>query len=280
MTGDKSNIGSRGEQIHTYAYKVRNSSHWEYIEGTAIERLFIRIFKLIVDIFVSGPIAVSVEGSSANFNSSDNRALRRLMNFNQTESPVIRDFISVLERDDIVYDIGAHIGLYTCLASDVITPDHGCIVSFEPHSPTANELEYNCRLNNCEEIVQIMELAVSDTRAKINLEADVESLDVGIVPKNRNEFTVQATSIDEFVSEGWPSPTVVKIDTEGFEEKILQGAENALSTSVRAVYCELHSEASKEKVLRILRDHGFELVDIPTRRNQSFIRGTRNIRHS
>ena len=53
------------------------------------------------------------------------------------EHPVLLDLLNRLGESDIVYDIGAAAGLYTCLCADLLSSER--VVAFEP-SPQAREV--------------------------------------------------------------------------------------------------------------------------------------------
>ena len=53
-------------------------------------------------------------------------------------------------------------------------------------------------------------------------------------------------------------PTLMKIDVEGAEEAVLQGAAKALKESVRAVFMEIHHAEAERNCRRILEEAGFK----------------------
>ncbi len=80
--------------------------------------------------------------------------------------------------------------------------------------------------------------------------------------------TVEIRTLDEVAAEqGWADPLVLKIDTEGHELEVLQGAAQTLARCA-VVYCETSLGRRFEggygfsEVARVLLDAGFELVDV------------------
>ena len=84
--------------------------------------------------------------------------------------------------------------------------------------------------------------------------------------------------------ENLPKPTVVKIDVEGAEMKVLHGMEQLLD-SVEILYCEIpHSmlangKVSGEDVRNLLLTYGFELEVLDEREGgNEFVKATRSDR--
>lgn len=72
----------------------------------------------------------------------DARTLEGLL---RLESPMLKDLLSNLRPHDVFYDVGAHIGLYTCLAVNRL-PDEN-VVAFEPNPDNLAKLRSNLRYN-------------------------------------------------------------------------------------------------------------------------------------
>ena len=189
------------------------------------------------------------------------------------EQPVIEDLISNLRSDDVFWDVGANIGLYTCLVGSQI--DSGEIISFEPHPSNLNKLKKNISTNELE--VYIKNVALSDTDGELLLDDDGVTHTLSISnPPDGKEYNVPieiGDSIDDV-----PTPSIIKIDVEGEEQAVLRGLEETLK-SVRLIYVESHTDHSKrpteQNIPTQLREYGFEVEDISTNTNNSYIRGTR-----
>jgi FkbM family methyltransferase len=64
----------------------------------------------------------------------------------------------------------------------------------------------------------------------------------------------------DWLNERLPSPDVLKIDVEGAELEVLQGATKLLSTRRPIVVCEVSEEGSRD-VTALLQSHGYTLFD-------------------
>ena len=125
-------------------------------------------------------------------------------------------FRRVVKRGDVVYDIGANVGLYTLLASVCAGPK-GRVYCYEPLPANIVELRKHVAINhlaNCE----IIEAAVSDKEGTARFDSS-RPRSMGQVSENGNEI-VRVVSIDLLVATGATlPPNVLKIDVEGEESE-------------------------------------------------------------
>jgi FkbM family methyltransferase len=176
---------------------------------------------------------------------------------------------------DCVWDIGANVGHYTRLLAGKVGIN-GRVVAIEPVSSTfrrmvdacladglTNVTFKQCALGSCEETVRILvsQKQNGETNSLINravLDNDDEFEDVIVL---RGDFLVTDASI--------PFPTILKIDTEGYEEDVLNGMRGILFSSVeprlRAICMEIHFEilekrgmrCAPQRIVSLLEDAGF-----------------------
>ena len=78
-------------------------------------------------------------------------------------------FSSSLEEDDIVLDVGAHVGAFSIMSSKRL--NKGLVISFEPHPDTYQLLKLNVYLNGLKNIVPL-NIAVADFRGKTVLSGE------------------------------------------------------------------------------------------------------------
>ncbi|MFH5799274.1 FkbM family methyltransferase [Haladaptatus sp. CMAA 1911] len=185
------------------------------------------------------------------------------------ERPVIADLLSRLDTDDVFYDVGAYIGSYTCLAATHLTD--GQVVSFEPRANHAVEIEANLSRNDLQ--ADVRRVALSDEAGETAISASARLSESGPqrVSLERGDRLVERGSV--------PAPTVVKIDVEGVEAKVIRGMEATLSRpDCRLVYCEVHPtfldefDSTEEEVLTGLEACGFTVETIHTRGQEYIIR--------
>lgn len=218
----------------------------------------------MVEYRVSDRTTVEVGGHTAVFPSS---VADRFSWTLDTEKEVLNDLLSNLEEDDVFYDVGANVGLYTCLAGDVI--QGGGILAFEPYGPVFDCLKRHIRLNSVD--ARAFQVALSDG-----------DRDVANIAGSQTE--IETVVGDEFVrNKNIDMPDVIKIDVEGAETNVLRGLHDTLlDEDCRLVYCEIHPELLDQRgesvhdVTEQLRQLGFMVEEVSRRgeeAKQPFLRG-------
>lgn len=201
-----------------------------------------------------------IGGNQARFHASDRHEFRHL--HDDFESNVLEDLLDRLHEDDTFFDIGAHIGIYSCLAGEKAIK--GNVVAFEPNPEVRTRLQNNIQLNNLKN-VEVLPFAVSNQNGigKIvgwKVETDTQQKNAQSNEEQEIEI-VQGDSIIE--EEGLGSPSVVKIDVEGGEIDTLRGLKQTLQSSCRLVYVEVHEDAlgeDVEEVRGLLEKAGFDQI--------------------
>lgn len=190
------------------------------------------------------------------------------------EKEFFERFIVELKNDDILYDIGASVGLMTIHAS--VSLQDGKVVSFEPDSETRNCLNHNIELNNLSN-VEVVSWAVSDRKGKAVLFSDGSS---GRAPTLREQqsrlnapkgrIDIETGTIDEAIKSGiLPLPTLLKIDIEGAEILCIKGCRRLLygelGNSPRKIFLEMHPDflpdfdSSEEEVQNLILEAGYNI---------------------
>jgi FkbM family methyltransferase len=203
-------------------------------------------------------IKLEVDGNKARFHKSGATLSYDFRNDFNSEKGTISDFTNELNEDDIIYDIGANIGLYSAFAGNII--DSGEIVAFEPQ-PSIAPILYRNLDANCESY-NVVQVAVSDRcgfgRIQITPSTDAST--------NANDgIYISLKRLSNMIEEGvFPLPNVVKIDVEGAEREVLKGLDEHLS-DLDLLYVEIHHEkvgefGSKEYQVRNRLDETFDNV--------------------
>lgn len=168
-----------------------------------------------------------------------------------------------LRAGDVLYDIGANVGVYALIAAAFEPEAH--VLAFEPGYATFASLCENVQLNGQDarvtplpvalgERTRLGSLALRDTVAG----AAIHALDgLGGV----YDQPVLVASLDDLVEQfSLPAPTLVKLDVDGGEGAVLAGARGLLRRrELRSVIVEVETDQT-DAVLRELDDAGFELT--------------------
>lgn len=138
----------------------------------------------------------------------------------------------------VVWDIGAHVGFYTLLAS-IGVGQKGRVFAFEPSPRNLAFINDHLRLNRCHN-VEVCPFAVSDRKGTMSFEEGPGS-SMGHIG-DQGSLTVQVIALDDLVDAGAiEPPDLVKIDVEGEEVRALQGAERVLTTARPTIFLATHS---------------------------------------
>lgn len=187
------------------------------------------------------------------------------------EKDVFEDFFEELNSGDVVYDAGANFGLYSCMAD--LVPDV-IVYAFEPVPDNFERLEKNLEHNSVKG--GSFNVALSDYNGS-EFMSFTKNAGVGNVSLNGNEgdVEVQVRKLDNFIeNRSLEKPNIMKIDVEGAEKLLLDGAKEILrSEDLRLIYIEVHPEKIKkfdcsiEEISEILSDFGFETRRMSMRDN-------------
>jgi FkbM family methyltransferase len=141
-----------------------------------------------------------------------------------------------------VIDIGAHIGYYTLLFSRLVGPT-GHVVAFEPVPKNFEFLSENLKLNSCTN-VEPVNRAVLDRREQICIEIPKnDPLPVGVSfanPNIKGDVIVEAVSLDDYLLKRTKRVNFLKVDAEGAEDKVLDGARALIERDHPLIMMEVH----------------------------------------
>ena len=168
-----------------------------------------------------------------------------------------RLFADHLRPGDVVYDIGAHVGLYT-LASSARVRAEGHVYAFEPLPRNLRYLRRHIELNrlsNC----TVVDVAVSDISGLRRFDPTVH--DSAGHFSNDGAISVQAVTLDEFLSKGngVRPPNAMKINAEGAEMEVLRGGRTILTEYAPTLFLSTHSDEIHQECSQFLTSLGYSL---------------------
>ncbi|HET8579488.1 MAG TPA: FkbM family methyltransferase [Nitrospiraceae bacterium] len=177
-------------------------------------------------------------------------------------------FVDSLKPGMVVVDGGAHIGLYSLLASQRVG-DRGVVIAFEPDPYNYRALAFNIKENRCRNVV-ILPKALSSTVGKQRFYQHPSTISSSFVDREDLERgrprEVDITALDNEL-DGLPGdPMLIKLDVEGAELLALRGMRNLLGRGMCSVILlELHptilrqSGNRPEEVFRELERYRFSM---------------------
>jgi FkbM family methyltransferase len=152
--------------------------------------------------------------------------------------------LHVLRPDDLFVDVGANVGSYTILAS--VTG--ASVVAFEPGIEAYNRLCANVTMNDLGPRVIAMNEAVGATVGEVTFTTGADTINhVALPNESANTTTVAMTTLDTALA--GRDPAVIKVDVEGFESSVIEGASNTLGRkSLIAVIMETNGSGARYSV--------------------------------
>jgi FkbM family methyltransferase len=136
------------------------------------------------------------------------------------EQEELRALRQLLHPGETFIDCGANIGLWSLVAAPMVWPD-GRVVAFEPNPSVAKRLA-DAALQSS--LIEVHAVALSDKPDMLQLAAGREHNLARI--SSEGAHSVPATTLDAVLDR---RPDGIKIDVEGYELKVLNGAVEALS---------------------------------------------------
>lgn len=188
-----------------------------------------------------------------------------------SKEPETIEWINSFKADDVLFDIGANIGLYSIYAAK----KNIRVIAFEPESQNYALLNRNVYLNKVQDNILCLNIAF----------VDKDCLDYQYIPvfqtggavncfgratdENGNTFSpdfkqgVVAYSLDSFLSRYKDIfPSHIKIDVDGLEPKIIEGAEYTLNDKrLKSLSIEINESLPQHlKLIKVIQSKGLLLI--------------------
>lgn len=159
----------------------------------------------------------------------------------------------------VVFDIGAHVGYYTLLASRLVGAE-GTVIAFEPLPRNLRYLKQHLEMNKASN-VRLIEAAVTRSTGTARFEQRPSHAMGGL--SMQGDLTVATVSIDELCAKaGIPRPDVIKMDIEGGEADALLGMRAVLEQSKPTIFLATHGPEVHQRCLEFLGSLGYALTPV------------------
>ncbi len=149
----------------------------------------------------------------------------RSENWYRNGIPGLSSYLDLIKPGMTVIDCGANEGYQACAAALRVGPT-GKVIALEPAIHNQEPLKINRHLNNLQHL-DIHRMAAGDEHGEVLFGGEM----VG-----QGDF-VPVVPIDYFIN---TAPDVIKIDVEGYEGRVLLGAQRILQTYHPVVFLEAH----------------------------------------
>jgi len=165
-----------------------------------------------------------------------------------------------LQPDDIFFDIGANVGVYTVLASKVKKAKTICV---EPLYSTYEKLLDNIQINRLNSRVVAEHIGLSNEKSSLYFTTNRDTMNSVALSTDDDKQEVKVDTLDN-LSKRHGIPKIIKIDVEGYEANVLKGAKEILADdNLEIIVLELNGSGVKfgysdDDIHYDLKNYGFE----------------------
>jgi len=192
------------------------------------------------------------------FNLNDQYVGKALDLYGEYSEGEVAIFREIVRPGDVVLDIGANLGAHTLFFSKAVG-SHGAVLAFEPQRLIFLTLCANIALNNITNTVcywnalsdkpGVVTVPVLDPRRAYNFGG------VGMDGHQRGD-QIRVMCVDDF---NLPRCRLMKIDVEGMEQRVLQGAVKTIQQHHPILYVENDRAERSEALIEFIRSWGYHL---------------------
>ena len=229
---------------------------------------------------------VKTKNKEIRFNCPSARSLHDIATLDDNE-PETLNFLNKLTNKDVLWDIGANVGVFTIYASKINKTQ---VVAFEPSASSYATLIKNIEINKVSTTVNAYNIALHNKNklSYLFMENTESGHSMHSFDNNKNAMgkiktsfkqSVLGFTIDQFFQQFKPlPPSHIKIDVDGNELLVLKGGEKVIKKYVKSFIIETESFSNKrdrEKLIKYIYKLGFVEEDFNKNegyRNKIFIK--------
>lgn len=153
----------------------------------------------------------------------------------------------LIAPDSHVWDIGANIGLYTLVACAGVS-SKGSVKSWEPAPETFQTLQNHVNWNNMAEKCQLIQEAIGNVNSELvfSIEPDSTTNRLGTTKESKRSVKVPVRTLDYWLDQVGPKPSLIKMDIEGAEVLAFQEADRLLREVRPTIVLAVHPQFAPE----------------------------------
>ena len=194
-----------------------------------------------------------------------------------TKEPETLEWIDSFEKKDkiIFWDIGANIGLYSIYS--VLRNENVSTISFEPSTSNLRVLSRNISINNLENKIKILSAPLSNKENQFLTMNEGDFIEGGALNTfgenydfagelfdTKMKYKILGTTIKNLLDNNiLEIPNYIKIDVDGIEHLILEGAGEYLKDKrIKSLSIEINEDFKEQynKVIEIMDQNEFKLL--------------------
>ena len=179
----------------------------------------------LVNLLRAGPLDVPYQGASFRFYHQASATERGAL-FNPDYNLEELDFLRAHSpKGGVFVDVGANVGTYALALARHVGAD-GKVIAIEPHPVTHARLKFNCEASGTTQ-VRLVAAAAGPADGELLIETDGDNLGASHIVIGQpagNAIRVPALRLQRILDEAGVSQVdALKIDVEGFEDRVLTG---------------------------------------------------------
>lgn len=198
--------------------------------------------------------------------------------YGEIEEEQVACFRNLVKPGDVVLDIGANIGGHTVVFSKIVGPK-GAVVAFEPQRFIFQTACANVALNSLTNVHLYHAAAGANNGAIVVPVLDgTRELNFGGLSLGSHERgeRVRMLSIDSMKLQ---KCDFIKIDVEGMEAEVINGARETIEKHLPILYVENDREAKSKELIQLIQSFGYDMYwHLPKLYNEkNFFGNTANV---
>lgn len=189
-----------------------------------------------------------------------NDHIQKIIYFNKSfyEIEMLEDIKKRIGENKVIIDVGANIGNHTIYFAKICRAKK--VYSFEPQENIFNILVKNINLNNIDANVKAYNMGVGreHTYARIDV-VDKNNYGSSRIIKN-DKGEIEIDKLDNIMLNEVERVDMIKIDVEGMEMDVLEGAKGILEKFRPIIYIEAATDEEFNKVLDFLMEFNYKPI--------------------
>ena len=176
-----------------------------------------------------------------------------------------------IKEGDVVLDLGANIGYFTCLFAQLVG-EKGKVFSFEPEPNNFKLLQKNVEVNGYKNVI-LEQKAVSNIKSKIKMYISNSPKDHRIYPTedNQESIEIECITLDEFFKDYNKKIDFIKSNIQGADYAAFKGMKSTFEKSKSNIVMAIEfnpamikefGSGDSEEFLDQLLDNNFKLHDL------------------
>jgi len=176
-------------------------------------------------------------------------------------------FLSLINDDATVLDIGANIGIMTSNLAQKVK--QGIVFAFEPIPDNIATLKRIIRFHQLQNVILLEYALGNETKQTemvlpvvnaVKMQGLAHVIDISITEFNNGiAFSVPQYRLDDIPELQNIKVNAIKIDVENFEYQVFLGAQQLIRQSKPIIYCELWDNENRQNCFALMKQWGYQI---------------------